>query len=180
MLIQGSENVVIVPPRRLEIDRPKDGLSLAPLSLEPDFYAVSLVIMRSFCVGQEGNVTAILEISDLLIKLDQLRDAEIILSIALKLDPSVTSSNHLNALCRLAELKRRLGNVDEAICLCEKVLQHVVGARHEINAAALTCLCLAHEQLGDHSEARQLRSRLQAGCAASSIDAILSTVDYAY
>ena len=170
VLLDGCENDLVVSPDCLEIDSAENALSLATFFMERGFCAASLNIVRTFCAQHAHNIDSLLEISDFLIKLDQFQDAETLLRNALKLDPSVTSSNHLKALCLLAELKRRLGNDDEAICLCEKVLQHEMGPGHQISVAALTCLCLAYENLGDLAEARQLRSRLQTVCASSFLD----------
>ena len=80
---------------------------------------------------------------------------------ALKLDPSVTSSDHLRAMCALAELKSIVGQHDEAICLLEAVLQNDPDARSEHTASALLNLGRAYTELGEVGEARRILALLQ-------------------
>jgi tetratricopeptide (TPR) repeat protein len=84
------------------------------------------------------------------------QEAESVLHWVLKINPSVTSGDHLKAMCALAELKALLGLQDDAICLLEAVLQNDPDVRSEHTAFALLRLGRAYTELGDFAEAKRI------------------------
>jgi hypothetical protein len=161
VLLDGCNETMIVPPDCIMADDAEGSVHLAVMYLRRGFSAAGMNFIERICAEHAYGVVAMLKIADFLVDFNELREAERVLREALRLDPSVTSANHLRALCGLAEVKRRLGYDNEAICLCEKVLLHEFGPGHESSARALTCLCQVYHSLGDISEVVRLRSKLQ-------------------
>ena len=160
--VNGNESSLLV----VESDsaRPDDAFSaskLAKLLYSSGFPHESLLVVKKACLRYAFDVEALLAMSSCMIRCNDLQEAESILRKAIKLDPCVTSSNHLLALCYLAELKRRHGHIDDAICLCEMVLEHDLDPASDTSTAALVCLCQLYLKIGDNAEAKQIRSRIQ-------------------
>uniref|UniRef100_A0A7S0M2G7 Tetratricopeptide repeat protein n=1 Tax=Cryptomonas curvata TaxID=233186 RepID=A0A7S0M2G7_9CRYP len=159
--LDGREDTLIVG---LECIRPVDAgsaVELAKSFFESGFKAASIKIVQILCADYLSTQDLLLHVSYWLIGIGEHQEAETMLHKALKLDPSVTSGDHLRAMCALAELKSLLGLHDEAICLLEAVLQNDPDARSEHTASALLNLDRAYTELGEVGEARRIRALLQ-------------------
>ncbi len=150
-----------MPPECVVTDDVEISLNIAALYLEGGFSAAAKNFITRLYAEHAIDVAAMLKIAGFFIDLNELQEAEKVLRDALRLDPSVGSENHLRALCSLAEVKRRLEHCDEAICLCEKVLQHEIGPEYKSSATALLCLCQVYQSIGEFSEVEKLQSRLK-------------------
>ena len=128
---------------------------------ESGFKAASIKFVKNLCTDSSSNQETLLRVSDLLIENGEHQEAETVLYKVLKVDPSVTSSDHVRAMCTLADLRFLLGLHDEAICLLEAVIQNDPDARSEHTASALLRLGRAYTELGELAEAMRIRGLLQ-------------------
>ena len=164
--LDGREDTLIVG---LECIRPVDAGSavvLAKSFFESGFKAVSIRFVQSLCADYSSSQDILLRVSRWLMDIGEHQEAETILRKALKLDPSVTSGDHLRAMRALAELKSLLGQHDEAICLLEAVVQNDPDVRSEHTASALRDLGRAYTELGEVGEADRIRALLQGAAEA--------------
>jgi tetratricopeptide (TPR) repeat protein len=136
----------------LDCIRPVDSGSavvLAKSLFDGGFKATSIKYVQSLRAVTRTNHVVLLQISDWLIEIGEYQEAEAVLHKVLRLDPSVTSSNHLKAMRNLAELKTLLGLHDDAICLLEAVLQNDPDPQSEHTASALLRLSRAYTKVGE-------------------------------
>jgi tetratricopeptide (TPR) repeat protein len=148
----------------LECIRPIDAgsaVELAKSFFHGGFKPASAKFVQNLCTDCTSSQEILLQVSEWLIANGDHEEAEALLRRVLKVDPSVTSGDHLRALRALADLKSLLGLHDEAICLLEAVLQNDPDARSEHTASALLRLARAYTELGQLAEASTIRALLQ-------------------
>ena len=142
---------------------------LAKSLFDGGFKATSIKFVQSLRTDSLTNHEILLQISDWLIQNGEYQEAEAVLHKVLRVDPSVTSGNHLKAMRNLAELKTRLGLHDDAICLLEAVLQNDPDAQSEHTASALLRLNRAYTELGEFAEAKLITALLQRAAEAHTL-----------
>jgi tetratricopeptide (TPR) repeat protein len=159
--LDGRADTIVI---RLECILPVDAGSavvLAKSLFDGGFKATSIKYVQNLVTNSFTNNEALLQISDWLIEISEYQEAEAALHKVLRLDPSVTSGNHLKAMCNLAELKTLLGLHDDAICLLEAVIQNDPDPQGEHTASALLRLSRAYTELGEFAEAKRISGLLQ-------------------
>ncbi len=154
--LDGRNDTLIIA---IDCIRPVDdgsAVSLAKCIFDSGFQAASFKFVQGLCADSLTDLEIPLQISTWLMECRMYQEAESVLHWVLKVNPSVTSGDHLKAMCALAELKALCSLQDDAICLLEAVLQNDPDVRSEHTAFALLRLGRAYTELGDFAEAKRI------------------------
>jgi hypothetical protein len=120
--LDGRNDTLIIAIDSIRPVDAKSAVSLAKYFFDSGFQAASIKFVHGLCADSLTNLEIPLQISTWLVECRMYQEAESVLHWVLKINPSVTSDDHLKVTCALAELKALLGLQDDAICLLEAVL----------------------------------------------------------